>query len=101
LPHVAAFALAASLADDAEVIRAALPPGANATSLRDSTRIAASGPAVWRDIFLANADRLLPHVSELEARVTELRSAIETRDAAALERLLRAGQSARRALFPT
>jgi prephenate dehydrogenase len=101
LPHVAAFALAASLADSAERIRTALPSGANATSLRDTTRIAASSPTVWRDIFLANAERLLPHVVALEARVAELRAAIETRDGAALERLLRAGQGARRALFPS
>jgi prephenate dehydrogenase len=99
LPHVGAFALAASLHQKADLLvsrGAAYPP----TSLRDSTRIAASSPAVWRDILLENRGHLLPLVAELEARVGELRSALERNDADALHALLTQGQAVRRKVFP-
>lgn len=101
LPHVAAFALAASLGGVGSMLERLLPAGASATSLRDTTRIAASGPAVWRDILLENGERLLPHVRELERCVGELRLAIEQADAARLERALAAGQASRQRLFPS
>ena len=39
---------------------ARIPPSYPPTSLRDSTRVAASNPAVWRDILLENRAHLLP-----------------------------------------
>lgn len=47
LPHVAAFALAADAADAADPALAALFGG----GFRDTTRIAASSPALWTDIL--------------------------------------------------
>ncbi|HXU81749.1 MAG TPA: prephenate dehydrogenase/arogenate dehydrogenase family protein [Polyangia bacterium] len=98
LPHVAAFALAASLADRLPQLQQGGPAAATTTSLRDTTRIAASSPAVWRDIFLENRAHLLPLVRALEGQVAALGSAIERGDAGALEALLATGRATREAL---
>jgi prephenate dehydrogenase len=95
LPHVAAFALAASLGEQLAVLEAYGPVAAPTTSLRDTTRIAASSPPVWRDILLENRTHLLPLVRALEARVSALRAALEAGDPARLEAELAAGRQAR------
>jgi prephenate dehydrogenase len=99
LPHVAAFALAASLTDQLAELEGQGPAAGPTTSLRDTTRIAASNPPVWRDIFLENRAHLLPLVRALEGRVTALRAAIEREDGAALEAELAAGRAARQRLM--
>jgi prephenate dehydrogenase len=100
LPHVGAFALAASLQERADLLVSRGPAAYPPTSLRDSTRVAASNPAVWRDILLENRGHLLPLVRDLEARVSELRSALERNDADSLHALLAQGQAVRRKVFP-
>jgi len=99
LPHAAAFALAASLIEAMPLLAAHPSAAAPTTSLRDTSRIAASNPVVWRDIFLENRGPLLPLVGALEERVRQLRRALETADGAALERLLVAGQTCRERLM--
>jgi prephenate dehydrogenase len=98
LPHVAAFALAASLADRLPELERSGPAAGVTTSLRDTTRIAASSPSVWRDIFLENRAHLVPLARALEAQVGALRAAIEAGDGRALEALLVTGQAARQRL---
>lgn len=98
LPHVAAFALAAALAPAMPFLDATTTVASPTTSLRDTTRIAASGPTVWRDILLANAAHVLPLIQALEACVAEIRSAVKTGDGESLERILTLGQSCRKRL---
>jgi prephenate dehydrogenase len=98
LPHVAAFALAASLSDALPSIESNVLPGKPPTSLRDTIRIAASSPQVWRDILLANREHLLPLVRELEQRVSSIGAAMAAGDAAALEAALALGQACRQRL---
>ena len=81
LPHLLAFTICGT-ADDfegedrGEVLQFA------ASGFRDFTRIAASDPTMWRDVFLANRDALL----EMLARFTE--------DAQAMARAIRWGDEA-------
>jgi prephenate dehydrogenase len=98
LPHVAAFALAGALVPALPFLESTTTAASPTTSLRDTTRIAASGPAVWRDILLANATHVLPLIHELETRVAEIKSAVATGDGEALERILSAAQSCRKRL---
>jgi prephenate dehydrogenase len=97
LPHVAAYALAAAVGE----LEAEGGPAAAAlrvlvtTSLRDTTRVAASSPAMWRDIFLDNHAEVLPLIDRLGAALGELRAAIESGDAARLEALLEVARAAR------
>lgn len=98
LPHVAAYALAGALLPSLPFLDGAPGEASPTTSLRDTTRIAASNPAVWRDIFLANAEHLLPLIEELEIAVRDLKAAVAKGDAQGLETLLAKAQSARQRL---
>ena len=99
LPHVAAFSLAAALAD----LPVALVGPARAlptTSLRDTTRIAASSPAMWRDIFLENGEALAPFIDRLAHCLDALATAIRAKDGPRLEALLAEARAGRAALLP-
>jgi prephenate dehydrogenase len=98
LPHVAAFALAGALIPATPFLESTTTAGSPTTSLRDTTRIAASGPAVWRDILLTNATHVLPLIEGLEAYVAGIKSAVATGDGEALERILAEAQSCRKRL---
>jgi len=100
LPHVAAYALAASLSGALPLIESDALLGRPTTSLRDTIRVAGSSPQVWRDILLANREHLLPLVHELQQRVSALGAAMAAGDAAALEAALALGQACRRRLVP-
>jgi len=96
LPHVAAFALAAALVPELGFLAGASSAASPTTSLRDTTRIAASGPAVWRDILLANATYVLPLIRGLAGRVDAIAGAVAAGDGEELLRILADGQACRR-----
>ena len=92
LPQAVASLLASYLA------RAA-PPGATfGPGARDTTRVAASDPSLWTEIFLMNRDELLPALRSLEVSLGELERALEVGDAAALTAWLARGTEWRRRL---
>jgi prephenate dehydrogenase len=99
LPHVAAYALAATLGaisgDVIEGLRLLPTP-----SLRDTTRVAASSPVMWRDIFLDNRAEVLPLVEALVQQIETLRAAIASGDGKRIEQLLEAGKIGRDRLVP-
>ncbi|HEV7265243.1 MAG TPA: prephenate/arogenate dehydrogenase family protein [Falsiroseomonas sp.] len=80
LPHLIAFTICSTADDLAEETKEAVLKFA-AGGFRDFTRIAASDPTMWRDVFLNNREALL----EMLGRFTE--------DAHALGRAVRWGQA--------
>jgi prephenate dehydrogenase len=99
LPHVAAYALMAALdglPPDIDTAARAIPT----TSLRDTSRVAASSATMWTDIFLENRDALLPLIDQLSARLGDIRVAIEGFDDARLSTLLESARAQRTKLFP-
>jgi prephenate dehydrogenase len=99
LPHVAAYTLAGVLTDlDDEVLNALLR--LPTSSLRDTTRVAASSPAMWRDILVDNRAEVVPLIEKLAARVEALRAAVAAGDAERVEKLLAEGKSGRDRTFP-
>ena len=98
LPHVVAYALvnAAARAD------ADLPGLLSYTGggFRDFTRIAASHPAMWRDICLDNRDEVLKALDEFLAEAGRLRALIADDDGAGLEEAFTAARVVRRSLAP-
>ncbi len=81
LPHLLAFTICGTADDLADESRQQVLKFA-ATGFRDFTRIAASDPTMWRDVFLNNREALL----EMLARFTE--------DAQAMGRAVRWGDGA-------
>ena len=92
LPQAVASLLAHYLAD-ASPAGASFGPGA-----RDATRLAASDPALWTEIFLMNRDQLLPALRALEEPLGQLERALEAGDAAALRSWLTRAADWRRRL---
>jgi prephenate dehydrogenase len=88
LPHLVAYALMdAVLGTDRGEERL----GFSAGGLRDYTRVAASHPAMWRDIFLMNRNPTLRVLAEYRDALAGLEAAIRDGDGDALmARLMRA-----------
>lgn len=85
LPHVVAFALAHGLAgrDDGEdALRLA------GGGLRDTSRIAASSPALWADILLDNRDAVAEAVAHYETAWAAFTEAMQAGDRETLTRLI-------------
>lgn len=95
LPHLAAFALVAELAERPE---AALFFQHAGSGFRDFTRIAASHPEMWRDIALANQGALLGEIDRYQEALARLRQLLESGDSAALQALFERASTARRTL---
>ncbi|MAL98512.1 MAG: bifunctional prephenate dehydrogenase/3-phosphoshikimate 1-carboxyvinyltransferase [Alteromonadaceae bacterium] len=92
LPHLIAFSLVDTLAgedDNKEIFRYA------AGGFRDFTRIAASDPVMWRDIFLANRDSVLAALDHFSGDLQRLRLAIEQSDGDTLMRVFSRAKAAR------
>jgi prephenate dehydrogenase len=88
LPHAAAFALARAVAR-------AEASGLSGGGFHDTTRIAASDPIMWRDVFLANREPLLLALERLDEELGALRRALATGDADALAAYIAAAREAR------
>ncbi len=92
LPHLLAFAVAGLLA------RRETGPDANryaASGFADFTRLAASDPDLWADIFSANSSAAREALDALVADLKLMRRALAENDRAALDERLRRGRLAR------
>ncbi len=99
LPHVAAFALVNALTDlQAQTAEDGTLLDYAGSGWRDTTRIAASSPEMWRDICLENRDNLLRMIDALERRLQRFRGLIDDRDGAELEREITKARDARRTM---
>ena len=92
LPHVLAFAFFNAVARQ--------PAGRDYLSLggpgfRDFTRIAASNPAVWRDILMANREEVLKQTQRFRHALDAMEHVISTENTEALEELIRSASDAR------
>ncbi|MEM7443389.1 MAG: prephenate/arogenate dehydrogenase family protein [Pseudomonadota bacterium] len=75
LPHLIAFTIVGTAVDLAEDIKSDVIRFA-ATGFRDFTRIAASDPVMWRDVFLNNKDATLEIIQRFNEDLTALQRAI-------------------------
>ena len=94
LPHMLAFAAmnAVNAQDQAAHFLSLAGPG-----FRDFTRIAASDPAVWRDILHANRDQLLLQSQHLREALQAFESALAEGDSVTLQKLITAASQSRAA----
>ena len=92
LPHLLAYSLVDTLAnthENKEIFNYA------AGGFRDFTRIAASSPVMWRDIFSANKGELLKTLDLFSEDLTKLRALIEQEDSTGLMGVLTRAKAAR------
>lgn len=97
LPHLIAFNIVNTAehlerVTDKEVIKF------SAGGFRDFTRIAASDPTMWRDIFLGNKEGVLEMLRRFSRDLDELKSAIESGDGDTLYRRFADARAIRRGI---
>jgi cyclohexadieny/prephenate dehydrogenase len=98
LPHLLAFTICGTADDLAEETRREVTNFA-ASGFRDFTRIAASDPVMWRDIFLNNREALLEMLARFMEDAQAMARAVRWGDAAYIEDKVERGRKIRRSLI--
>src|SRR5438270_1693074 len=83
LPHLIAYTIVGTADELSQVTRSEVLKF-SAGGFRDFTRIAASDPTMWRDVFLANKDAVLEMLGRFNEDVAALTRAIRRGDGEAL-----------------
>jgi cyclohexadieny/prephenate dehydrogenase len=98
LPHLLAFTICGTADDLADETRREVTNFA-ASGFRDFTRIAASDPVMWRDIFLNNREALLEMLARFMEDAQAMARAVRWGDAAYIEDKVERGRKIRRGLI--
>ena len=98
LPHLLAFTICGTADDLADESRQEVLQFA-ASGFRDFTRIAASDPVMWRDIFLNNREALLEMLARFVEDAQAMSRAVRWGDAAYIEGMVERGRKIRRSLI--
>ncbi len=98
LPHLIAFTICGTADDLADESRQEVVNFA-ASGFRDFTRIAASDPVMWRDIFLNNREALLEMLQRFMEDAQAMARAVRWGDAAYIEDKVERGRKIRRSLI--
>jgi cyclohexadieny/prephenate dehydrogenase len=98
LPHLIAFTICGT-ADDLESQSREEVLQFSASGFRDFTRIAASDPVMWRDVFLNNREALLEMLARFMEDAQAMARAVRWGDAAYIEHRIERGRVIRRGLI--
>ena len=98
LPHLIAFTICGTAGDLEDVLQQEVIKF-SASGFRDFTRIAASDPIMWRDIFLNNRDALLDVAGRMQEDLARLQRAIRWGEGEEIEQLIRKTREIRRQLI--
>jgi cyclohexadieny/prephenate dehydrogenase len=98
LPHLIAYTIVGTASDLEEITRGEVIKY-SAGGFRDFTRIAASDPTMWRDVFLANKDAVLEMLQRFSEDLTALQRAIRWGDGDALFDLFSKTRAIRRSII--
>jgi len=98
IPHLVAYSIVGTVAEledhlKTEVIKY------SAGGFRDFTRIAASDPIMWRDVFLNNGDAVLEMLGRFIEDLTALQKSIRWKDGEALEELFTKTRTIRKGII--
>ncbi len=98
LPHLIAYTIVGT-ASDLEAVTQSEVIKYSAGGFRDFTRIAASDPTMWRDVFLSNKDAVLEMLQRFSEDLTALQRAIRWGDGDALFDLFSRTRDVRRSII--
>jgi cyclohexadieny/prephenate dehydrogenase len=98
VPHLIAYNIVATV-DDLENDTKSEVVKFSASGFRDFTRIAASDPVMWRDVFLTNRDAVLEMLGRFLEDLSVLRRAVRKGDGPALEELFTRTRAIRRSII--
>ena len=98
VPHLIAYNIVGTVSDleadtQSEVIKF------SASGFRDFTRIAASDPIMWRDVFLTNRDAVLEMLGRFLEDLSRLQRAVRVGDGPAMQELFTRTRAIRRSII--
>ena len=79
LPHVIAYNIVKTSMSNSEKVKKDIVRY-SAGGLRDFTRIAASDPIMWKDIFIDNSELIITAIDNFVKNLTEFKNAIKEKD---------------------
>ena len=97
LPHLIAYTIVGT-ADEMQTVTRSEVLKFSAGGFRDFTRIAASAPTMWRDVFLANKDAVLEMLGRFNEDVSALTKAIRKGDGETLFKHFRRTRAIRKGI---
>ena len=98
LPHVVAYSIVKTAINDDEKFKNDIIQY-SAGGLRDFTRIAASDPLMWRDIFIDNSENILKVLEDYSKNLDELKTAIKKKDGEKLMKIFLATKKIRKEII--
>jgi cyclohexadieny/prephenate dehydrogenase len=98
LPHLIAYTIVATATDLEDALQKEVVKF-SAGGFRDFTRIAASDPIMWRDVFLNNKEAVLEMLGRFNEDLTQLQRAIRWGDGAKLEEWFTRTRAIRRGII--
>ncbi len=98
LPHAIAFNIVRTAINDEDRFKKEIIQY-SAGGLRDFTRIAASDPLMWRDIFVDNSENILKALDNFSINLEELKKAIINKDGDTLIKLFSATKEVRKEII--
>lgn len=98
VPHLVAYNIVGT-ADDLESVSKSEVIKFSAGGFRDFTRIAASDPVMWRDVFLTNREAVLEMLGRFLEDLSVLQRAVRVGDGDALEYLFTRTREIRRSII--
>ena len=98
LPHLIAYTIVGTATDLEESLKSEVIEF-SASGFRDFTRIAASDPVMWRDIFLNNREAVLEILQRFTEDLTALQRAIRWGEGDKLQELFTRTRAIRRSVI--
>ena len=98
LPHVIAYNIVkTAMGDDEKMKKDVIRYSAG--GLRDFTRIAASNPIMWKDIFIDNSDLIIDGINKFSKSLDEFKKAITEKDSKKLLEIFEKSREFREAII--
>ena len=98
LPHAVAYSIVKTAINDDEKFKNDIIQY-SAGGLRDFTRIAASDPLMWRDIFIDNSENILKVLDNYSKNLDEIKTAIKKKDGEKLMKIFSSTKKVRREII--
>ena len=98
LPHVVAYSIVKTAINNEDKFKNDVIQY-SAGGLRDFTRIAASDPLMWKDIFIDNSDNILKVLDNYSKNLDEIKNAIKNKDSKKLIEIFSSTKKVRREII--
>ena len=98
LPHAVAYSIVRTVMNDDDKFKNDIIQY-SASGLRDFTRIAASDPIMWRDIFIDNSENILKVLNSFSENLEEIKKAIQSKSSEKLNNIFSSTRKLRKEII--